>query len=86
MIAECEQNVFITIGMGKIIIMHKVKTCIKKGESFSKVAKELRKQVADFPNHHCILVKNNKMKPSELNWGVYKGIDDIVPFIHSDNW
>jgi hypothetical protein len=86
MIAECNKDIFITITLGERVIMERVKTCVKTGESYSKVAKELRKQIADSPSNHGIITENNKLKPSVLGWRVYENIHDFFCILHSENW
>jgi hypothetical protein len=79
--------------------MEKVATTVKAGESFSQVAKELRKQVANSPRVHGLnLVGQNgkfctSINPSRLDWAVFDG--EVVnekleicnsPFLHSKGW
>jgi hypothetical protein len=86
MFAENDTNIFVTIKLGKIIIMNKVGTRIKKGESFAQVAKELRKNVSNWPKNHGIIPEKGKINPSVLSWGIFKSVDDNSPVMTSKNW
>jgi hypothetical protein len=86
MFAQNDENIFISIFLGDYAIMEKVATRIKKGESYCKVAKELRKQIADSPKNHGIMpTKGTKINPSKLEWFIYKSVDDKFYFLCSEN-
>lgn len=50
------------------VIMNLVMADIKKGESFNKVAKELRKEVCKYSIHYSL---PNNVKPSDIEWAIY---------------
>jgi hypothetical protein len=94
-----DKIVFISIKFNQNVAMEKVATRVKTGESFSQVAKGVRKQVAGSPRNHGLNLIGQDGKfctginAGLLDWAVFDG--EIVngkreicdsPFLHSEHW
>lgn len=66
--------------------MQKVGTEIKGGESYYKVAKELRHDVSLHPGNHGFTFSCKDPNPSEYSWAIYENYADNLPVLHSMNW
>lgn len=78
--------IFVTIGVpfSKIPIMQKVMMYVEHGETAVRVAKGLRKQVADNIENHG-WVPGTNFTPAELYWEAYVGVNNERPHIASSN-